>query len=232
MQKTNNEEIKSCARSGLPVRDAFTLIELLVVIAVIGILAAILIPAVGSVRERANQSKCASHLRQLQVASLLYASEKNTYVPVTINYDKGDSKVPWYQNEKYLECLGDEEMSVNLLRCPTHEAVRSANPSGQSSFSYGINLTNIEAGWSAENVVRADRVLKVENPAETLAFADAVDWQIGDYGADRYEEEKYVQHAIAYRHNGRANVVHFDGSVASLTREEVVGNRKLWRIKY
>lgn len=54
---------------------AFTLIELLTVIAIIGILAAILIPVVGAVRENARQTKCMSNLRQVALAVLTYESE-------------------------------------------------------------------------------------------------------------------------------------------------------------
>ncbi|MEO0793673.1 MAG: prepilin-type N-terminal cleavage/methylation domain-containing protein [Verrucomicrobiota bacterium] len=46
-------------------RKAFTLVELLTVIAIIAILAAVLIPAIGKVRERSNASKSASNLRQI-----------------------------------------------------------------------------------------------------------------------------------------------------------------------
>lgn len=53
----------------------FTLIELLTVIAIIGILAAILIPVLGQVRERAKRSVCSSNLRQIALAVLAYESE-------------------------------------------------------------------------------------------------------------------------------------------------------------
>jgi len=53
----------------------FTLIELLVVIAIIGILAAILIPAVGAVRASANNTKCVSNMRSIAQATLLYAKD-------------------------------------------------------------------------------------------------------------------------------------------------------------
>lgn len=60
---------------------AFTLIELLTVIAIIGILAAILIPVVGSVREKAKVSQCAVHLRDVGTAVQLYALDNNDFLP-------------------------------------------------------------------------------------------------------------------------------------------------------
>ncbi|MDR1281422.1 MAG: prepilin-type N-terminal cleavage/methylation domain-containing protein [Opitutaceae bacterium] len=59
----------------------FTLIELLTVIAIIGILAAIIIPTVGKVRQSAHRATCASNMRQLGVAILSYAQENRDQLP-------------------------------------------------------------------------------------------------------------------------------------------------------
>jgi general secretion pathway protein G len=59
----------------------FTLIELLTVIAIIGILAAIIIPTVGMVRDSARKSACVSNLRQLIIATNAYANDNKGFLP-------------------------------------------------------------------------------------------------------------------------------------------------------
>lgn len=59
----------------------FTLIELLTVIAIIGILAAIIIPTVGKVRESARKSSALSNVRQVTLAISVYASDNRGYLP-------------------------------------------------------------------------------------------------------------------------------------------------------
>ncbi|MBI3990900.1 MAG: DUF1559 domain-containing protein [Candidatus Omnitrophica bacterium] len=69
--------IKSASKK----RAAFTLIELLVVIAIIAILAAMLLPALNSAREKARQAVCVSNLKNLSLAIELYRGDNISFWP-------------------------------------------------------------------------------------------------------------------------------------------------------
>lgn len=62
-------------------RKGFTLIELLVVIAIIGILASLLLPALGKAKNRSNRVKCTSNLKQIATALKAFAGEMDNRMP-------------------------------------------------------------------------------------------------------------------------------------------------------
>ena len=73
-------------------KRGFTLIELLVVIAIIAMLLAILMPALGSVKERAKRVVCASNLKQVSIGIATYASSYDDKLPKP--YFNGNN-MPW-----------------------------------------------------------------------------------------------------------------------------------------
>jgi prepilin-type N-terminal cleavage/methylation domain-containing protein/prepilin-type processing-associated H-X9-DG protein len=88
----------------------FTLVELLVVISIIAVLAAMLLPAIGLVKQAANSTRCQSNLRQFGIAGSAYSSDWNGLVlPCEGRGTAGPtSTIKWYTNvTEYLDADQD-----------------------------------------------------------------------------------------------------------------------------
>lgn len=137
----------------------FTLIELLVVIAIIGILAAILLPALARARESARRSSCQNNLKQCGLMFKMYSGENGGYFP-TLKVRSSESGPCRDWNVSNL-CFDGEQTypeyfnDLNILLCPSdpdgaevmQHAMMSGGPQnvdvcGLTAFSY------VYTGWA------------------------------------------------------------------------------------
>jgi prepilin-type N-terminal cleavage/methylation domain-containing protein len=139
-------------------RAAFTLIELLTVIAIIGILAAIIIPTVTSVRERANSIKCAVKLRGWASAVINYANDRKGAYDI-IGVDENGKTVIWCQISTsgsgglylpYLEANKSTNYTINhWLECESaqgKEEYAAASAGGANTPAYTAYV--LSAPWT------------------------------------------------------------------------------------
>jgi prepilin-type processing-associated H-X9-DG protein len=100
------------------------LIELLVVVAIIGVLAALLLPALGQVREKARGIACLGNIKQVGVALGVYQGDSDSYYPKAYMWTKpsGTSAMTWA--ERFWE-LG--YLTPKSFACPASRALAATN---------------------------------------------------------------------------------------------------------
>ena len=224
------------SKTSAPRLAAFTLIELLSVIAIIGILAGILIPAVGKVRESSNSATCVSNLRQITAVSLMYANENGGRLPSQGKQPDDDSSTFWFQ--KIAPMLGgyadmdasQAEREIEVYRCPSALAQHTPgnNPNNSLIKTYCIN-TLLNAAGSYEDSTGARvfpgmPVMKAINPAKTVIYMDghlasaSMPYWHRDAGRGRLMSSV----GNNFVHSGTSiNVALLDGHVGNVTAEEV-----------
>ncbi|HMO87103.1 MAG TPA: DUF1559 domain-containing protein, partial [Lacipirellulaceae bacterium] len=88
----------------------FTLVELLVVIAIIGVLVALLLPAIQAAREAASRSTCMNHLRQIGLAQQMYHDSHQVFPPGCMPPE--GSMWPYYIMPQIEQAPGQRYMTI------------------------------------------------------------------------------------------------------------------------
>jgi prepilin-type N-terminal cleavage/methylation domain-containing protein/prepilin-type processing-associated H-X9-DG protein len=153
-------------------RSGFTLIELLVVVALIAVLAGITVPVVNTVQARSKQTACASNLRQIGAAMMLFCNENEGRFPGSTH--DGHKEKSWiFTLAPYLSQL--DEVRI----CPA-DPLREQRLATEST-SYMMNDYLVAPEWDQEgNVIGAFASRqRLQFPARTITTFIASDRKLG-----------------------------------------------------
>ena len=222
---TNEKNFSCCNCNRKPY--GFTLIELLVVIAIIAILAAILLPALNSARERGRSADCLSKMKQLSTAFISYSDAHEDYLPASgIRHTSNVAKsVTWgtalkpFINYEYAGDWTASRISNNsqLFLCPSLEEASTyrfdaKTPTGGRDIHRMAFAYNMRLSWAKTN--------RLTNSSNALMLIDAARYH-GFYYRNANDNfalyKSMVPQVIGKRHNDNANMLFADGHATSAT---------------
>ena len=140
-----------------PARRAFTLIELLVVIAIIGILAAMLLPALSKAKMKALGIQCLSNEKQLALGCIMYAHDARDYIALASDDGQTLAANPynaysWVSNQ-HIDCVGGNQANYDptwLMSGPVYPYFKGVGiykcPADHSTVVAGISTGSVQAG--------------------------------------------------------------------------------------
>ena len=199
---------------------AFTLVELLVVIAIIGMLVALLLPAVNAARESARTAQCKNNMRQTFLAAMSYSTNHHEQIPGYgrfVQVDGNGRPVSGRDISHAMYCAPGQSWVVTLLpyfeqtnladrwlegvswRHPANEAIGSlplavvSCPSDESARDGGLSFV-INSGYTDMGIIKA--------------YGNAV-----ANGGNPKESEMHSHNMLQFDWNGDGSVSMIDGAI-------------------
>ena len=222
---------------------AFTLIELLIVIAIIAILAGMLMPALGSAKERSTAVSCVNNQKQIGIASGLYIDDnrgivpgatggwccsRGTWVGKNVNQRRVDLRtkgsVASYTDPVSKGCPAVIALAIAQLGPQSEDGSATAQSVGTcrgGGFGWNVNagFRDLTTGGAKLN---ASRILK---PSQAVLLSDSqLEWSAGLSVYPYYLTPRTTVSTAgggsfgatqAFRHGNRANCMWADGHVSS-----------------
>ena len=234
-------------------QPAFTLIELLVVIAIIGVLASMLLPALGRAKSKARSLQCLNNLRQLGMGFFMYVNETEKMFPwdfgrgqfwmqlLRTHYGNADkvricpeTREQPLPGQKYSP--GDYFAGTRTLSWWGHRASFLEGHAG----SYGLNgwlYLGLDPAVVPGAVTRRISSLRdTESPSETPAFADS--WWVDGWpksndkppttydGGEGWGYDDNMRRFCMKRHGWGVNAVFLDGHASTVKLPD------LWKLRW
>jgi prepilin-type processing-associated H-X9-DG protein/prepilin-type N-terminal cleavage/methylation domain-containing protein len=209
---------------------AFTLVELLVVIAILGLLAALVMPALTKAKKQAWTITCLNNLKQLQLCWHMYAHDNNDVIPpnnFVYTVSIGTSNSPTLGEDGLTWCRGIAPLDTNeinavtsllfvynqnaaIYHCPADRSTIDGFPRMLRRRSYNVSNS---ANCSRDNHFRSS--YEIPDPASLFTFIDTDESDIWDSTFGTLPVgcywENYWLDVPADRHNQGCNLTFADG---------------------